>query len=353
MHHARCKDSPSNAQIEQTRGLLDRDKRHLLAFTLCGLLLAFFSSLLMSSCARIPPTYGKSRDIVVVSTKIDTQLVTSTLQLYNYVPQRESLFTFLFAEDTAINSVKKFHTLFLYGSLQDEFLNILLDDEAEQATIKDTFTLFRLEDLWSKHQLVVILAVSTPEYIEEGIQRFKDVVTEILEENYYSRVKLNYYTKHIDNRLKESLRSYGVTFDIAKGWLIDSTYKDDNFIFVHAHFPDRVIFFYKEAFDKDLTEDFVYSKRDSLTSRYYKGDYILREMTHIETIEFKGMQGMRLKGVWQNDSLVAGGPFLSYFFVDKDTLYVLDGMLFNPGERKTDYFTMMEVILNSFEIVGK
>lgn len=334
-------------------GILHPGKKHLLMFAFFGLLLTFLIYTLTSSCARIPQTYGKSRDIVVVSTRIDTHLVTSTLQLYNYVPQREPLFTFLFAEDTAINNVKKFHTLFLYGSLQDEFLNILLDDEAEQATQKDTFTLFKLEDLWSKHQLVVILAVATPEYIEEGIRRFKDVVTEILEDNYYSRVKLNYYTEQIDNKVKKDLRSYGVTFDVAKGWLIDSTHKDDNFIFVHAHFPDRVIFFYKEAFDKELTEDFMFSKRDSLTSRYYKGDYILKELTHAETIEFKDMRGMRLKGVWQNDSLVAGGPFLSYFFVDNDTLFVLDGMLFNPGERKTDYFTMVEVILNSFEIVRK
>ena len=309
--------------------------------------------MLMSSCARIPPTYGKSRDIVVISSTIDSQLIVNSLQLYNYVPQKESLFTFIFAEDTAINTVKKFHTLFLYGSLRDGFIDVLLDSEAKKATEKDTFTLFKLEDLWSKHQLAIILAVSEPEYITLGLSRFKDAITKILEENYYNRVKANYYIKQIDKTMKTSLREYGVTFDIAKGWLIDSTYKDDNFMFVHTHFPDRAIFFYKELYTAELSSDYALSKRDSLTRMYYKGDYILRDLTDTEEIEFKNLRGIRLRGVWQNDSLVAGGPFLSYFLKRDDTLYVLDGMLFNPGERKTDYFTMVEVILNSFEIVEK
>ncbi len=306
---------------------------------------------LLTSCARIPPTYGKSRDIVVISSTIDSQLIEDNLQLYNYVPQKESLFAFIFAQDTAINSVKKFHTLLLYGSLQDGFIDILLDDKAKKTTEQDTFTLFRLENLWTKPQLVVILAVSEPQYIEAGLLRFKAVITEILEENYYNRVKTNYYVKQIDQKMKNTLSGYGVTFDVTKGWLIDSTYKDDNFIFVHTHFPDRVIFFYKEPYTAELSRDYALSKRDSLTRAYYKGDYILRDLTRTEEIEFKNMKGIRLRGVWQNDSLVAGGPFLSYFLKKNDTLYVLDGLLFNPGERKTDYFTTVEVILNSFELV--
>ena len=63
------------------------------------------------------------------------------------------------------------------------------------------------------------------------------------------------------------------------------------------------------------------------------------------------MKGMRLKGVWQNDSLVAGGPFLSYYLKDNDTLYIIDGILFNPGERKSDYLTQIEVIMNSFTVI--
>ena len=91
-------------------------------------------------------------------------------------------------------------------------------------------------------------------------------------------------------------------------------------------------------------------KRDLLTKKYYNGDYILNDLVNSEEIEFKNMRGLKLKGVWQNDSLVAGGPFVSYFLIDRDTLYVIDAVLFNPGKRKSDYFTTLEVIMNSFQI---
>jgi len=305
---------------------------------------------LIISCARIPPHMGRSRDVVVISSEIDSSIIVNNLQVYNYVPQKEGLFSFMLAPDTLIEQFNKYHTLILYGSLQDEFIDILLDSKAKETTKTDTFTLFKLDDVWAKGQLVIILAVSSPNYIQQAMNKYQNLISKILEENYYTRIKDNHYSKALDKKVKKILRKYGITFDVGKGWLIDSTYKDENFIFIHAHFPDRSIFFYKEAIDEELTSSFMLDKRDSLTKRYYNGDYLLRDLTSPEKIEFKGMTGLRMKGVWQNDSLVAGGPFISYFLTKNDTLYVIDGMLFNPGERKSDYFTNVEVILNSFEI---
>lgn len=302
------------------------------------------------SCAKIPHHMGKSRDVIVIASDIDSSAIVNNLQVYNYVPQREALFSFIFAADTAIEQYKRFHTLILYGSLKDTFIDIMLDQDAKETTRTDTFTLFKLNNVWAKEQLVIILAASKSEYIQQGMKKYKSLISKILEENYYARIKANYYSRALDKKTKNTLRKFGITFDIGKGWLIDSTYTDDNFVFIHAHFPDRSIFFYTEKLDKQLTSSFALDKRDTLTERYYNGDYILRDLTYSEKIEFKGMTGLRIKGVWQNDSLVAGGPFVSYFLTKNDTLYVIDGMLFNPGERKSDYFTTIEVILNSFEL---
>ena len=64
---------------------------------------------LLLACAKIPPHVGKSRDIVTISSKINEPLIVNALQVYNYVPQKEGLFTFLFAQDTAITHYDKFH----------------------------------------------------------------------------------------------------------------------------------------------------------------------------------------------------------------------------------------------------
>lgn len=302
------------------------------------------------ACERMQPSVGKSRDVVIVTSAIDTALVSQNIQIYNYVPQRERLFYILFAPDTLIHAYNKFHTIFLYGSLDDEFMTLLLSQDAKQATVADTFTLFKLHDVWARDQLCVVLATAGREYLRDGMERFGPLIQEILEENYYQRIKENYYGKGIDQGMKTALSSLGFTVDLGEAWLIDSTYKDDNFIFIHAHFPDRNIFYYREEHTGGITASYAVAKRDSLTGTYYNGDYILEEFTHADPIEFKGMNGIRLRGVWQNDSLVAGGPFISYFLQSGDTLRVLDAVLFYPGERKSDFLMTLEVILNSFEI---
>jgi hypothetical protein len=306
---------------------------------------------LFTGCSRIPADIGRSNEVVVVSTKIDSVLIVEHLQLYTFVPQKENLFKFTYVHDSLIKYYKNYHTLFLYGSLEDEFLDILLRNDAKATTREDTFALFKLNDLWTRDQTVIILVASEHDHIRRAFTKFKPVITPLLEENYYQKIKQTYYVKKMSKKLKKTLASYGFTMDFDKQWMIDSTFRNEGFVFIHTHFPDRSVFYYREPLQEPLTDSLVFKKRDELTAQFYRGDYILRDFTTIEPIEFKELQGIRMRGVWQNDSLVAGGPFISYFFTHKDTLIAIDGLLFNPGERKSDYFTALEVILNSFEPV--
>lgn len=313
--------------------------------------LTLFLALLSFCQRRLPESVGKARDVVVVSPEIDSSLIVNNLQIYQYVPQREPYFIFIFATDTMLKSVKQFHSIFLYGSLKDIFISELLNEEARAVTKKDTFNLFKVENLWAKNQTVVILAVSEREYIPRGMNKYQKIIKKLLEEEYYRKVKLAFYEKEIDNNLKKHLKRFGWELDLPVGWMIDSTYKNENFIYVHTHYPDRSIFLYKEKETVQLNDSIAIQKRNTLTKKYYNGDYILKEFTKIEPIEFQNFKGFRMKGVWQNDSLVAGGPFLCYLLSQRDSLFIIDGILFAPGERKTDYMMGLEVILNSFKLV--
>jgi hypothetical protein len=303
------------------------------------------------ACARMKRSVGKSNDVVVVISNFDKNLITEATQIYNYVPQKEGLFNFIFVGDTLLDAYQYNHAILLCGTLQDDFIQTLLNSEARTQTEKDTITLFKKNDLWASGQLTLILAVRDQQYMEKAFMKYGKLIAQTLEENYYQRVKKNYYVAGISSKMKDRLKKYGLTIDISEAWLIDSTYQADGFIYVHTHFPDRSLFFYKEARSQALDGPSALAKRDSLTREYYSGDYILRELTIFEPIEFLGIKGIRLRGVWQNDSLVAGGPFLSYFLSGKDTLYVIDGVVFNPGERKTDYLTKIEVIMNSLNLI--
>jgi hypothetical protein len=319
----------------------------------CFIVAVLMAMTLTISCTNIPSSIGKSYEVVVAASSIDSTMITANIQLYNYVPQKEGLFTFLFKADTAIKQFSRYHTIIIYGTPEDESIGTLLNDDAKLATKKDTFTLFKLNDLWAREQLVVIMAVSEAVYISQGIEKYGNIISDILEENYYQRIKKNYYYRDIDKKHKKTLENFGVTFDITKSWMIDSTYWDENFLFFHTHLPDRSIFFYKEPASQDLSRTMVMEKRNALTAKYYDGDYILNDLVNSEEIEYRDMKGLKLRGVWQNDSLIAGGPFISYFLTDGDTLFVIDAVLFNPGTRKSDYFTTLEVIMNSFQLVKR
>ncbi|MGD8978583.1 MAG: DUF4837 family protein [candidate division WOR-3 bacterium] len=313
--------------------------------------LIFLVILAILACSRFVRSIGKSSDVVIIASLIDEDLIVENIQLYNFVPQQEGIFTFIFASDTALENYKKHHAVFIYGTLKDDFIHTMLNEEAREATEKDTFNLFKLNDLWAHEQTVLVLAVRDEENIQQGLSKYHQLIGHTLEENYYRRVKKNYYDAGISSRMKDRLKAYGMTIDINEAWMIDSTYQDSNFIYIHTHFPDRSIFYYKEAMSEKPDGSFAIAKRDSLTARFYNGDYILQELTSAEPIEFAGLRGVRVKGVWQNDSLIAGGPFLSYFLSDGDTLYIIDGIVFNPGERKTDHLTKIEVIMNSLNLI--
>jgi hypothetical protein len=160
---------------------------------------------------------------------------------------------------------------------------------------------------------------------------------------------LSFYEKEMDKKIRSHLHRFGWELDVPVGWMIDSTYKKENFISIHTHYPDRSIFLYREKSTDILSDSMVIRKRDGLTKKYYNGDYVFKELTTVEPVEFRDMRGLRIRGVWQNDSLVAGGPFLSYFLKKSDSLYIVDGILFLPGERKTDYIMGLEVMMNSFQ----
>ncbi len=306
---------------------------------------------LIATCARLTRSIGKSNEVIVISSRPDQELIIESLQLYNYVPQEEGLFKFIFVSDTALPDYEKQHAILLYGTLQDEYIRVMLSQDARDATETDTFTLFRLDNLWADGQMTIILAIRDTAYIKQGVEKYGQLISQNLEEHYYQRVKKNYYFTGVSSRMKDQLKKFGLTLDINDAWLIDSTHQNENFLSMHTHFPDRSIFFYKEPKDVTLGGEFAIAKRDSLTEQFYDGDYILKELTIAEPIEFSNLKGIRLKGVWQNDSLIAGGPFLSYFLTDGDTLYILDGIVFNPGERKSEHFTKIEIIMNSFSLI--
>lgn len=304
--------------------------------------------LIQPACGRLPPAMGRSREVVAVSVVIDSTLVQS-LQIIQRFPQPEPMFNFIYASDTALKRYRTFRNILIYGSLPDRNISRLLNAEARAAVLRDNFALFKKHDLWARDQLVLILVTAEPQLLWETFKEFQPLISRILEDEYRQRLKRDYYATPLDDDLKNRLRKYGWSMDLHRGWLIDTTQLREGFLFVHTHDPDRSIFCWREPGSRLPGDTAAIKKRDELTRRFYAGDYVVRGTMTSSQVSFQGKPALRLQGIWQNDSLVAGGPFVTYLFSDRDTLYMVDAILFLPGERKTEAFIKLDIALNSFQ----
>ncbi|MCS7249578.1 MAG: DUF4837 family protein [candidate division WOR-3 bacterium] len=310
------------------------------------------SILLLFSCSPLPPTIGKLREVIIF-TEYQNEIaeeISKILEKKVYTPQPESYFTIRYKPFSSFPLLKDFTTLFLIGTITDEFISDLVGDKIEIIK-RDTFGFFRLKDLYTKNQQIFIFVSNNKNLLKEGLKRYEKRIFYSLLEHIYNLIHLYTYSIGIDKKkIKYLKENYRFTLKVPKKYILKEEYKDNNFIYLFTHYPDRSIFVYFDNKKRDLMPKKIADLRDSLTIKFYNGDYILREYTFAETTYFLNQVALKLIGVWQNDRDIIGGPFISYAFNYQDKFFLLDGTLFYPGEKKLNNLLQLDVILNTFEV---
>ncbi len=308
--------------------------------------------LFLFSCSPLPPTIGKLREVIIF-TEYENEIrdiISKILEKKVYTPQPESYFTIRYKNLASFPLLKDFSTLFLIGTISDEFISDLIGDKIEIVK-KDTFGFFRLKELYGKNQQIFIFVSNDKNLLKEGLKRYEKRIFYSLLEHLYHLIHLYTYSIGIDKeKIKYLKENYSFAFKVPKRYFLKEEYKKENFIYLFTHYPDRSIFIYFDNKKRELIPKKIADLRDSLTIKFYNGDYILREYTYYETTYFLNQLSLKIMGVWQNDKDIIGGPFISYAFNYKDKFYLIDGTLFYPGEKKLNNLLQLEVILKTFEV---
>ncbi|MEO0113285.1 MAG: DUF4837 family protein [candidate division WOR-3 bacterium] len=304
------------------------------------------------SCSPLPPTIGKLREVIIFTeyqNEIEN-LISQILEKKVYTPQPEPYFTIKYKNLASFPLLKDFTTLFLVSTISDEFISDLVGDKIEIIK-RDTFGFFRLKDLYTKNQQIFIFVSSEKNLLKEGLKRYEKRIFYSLLEHIYDLISLYTYSIGIDKeKIKYLKENYHFTFKVPKRYILKEEYKKNNFIYLFTHYPDRSIFIYFDNTRRELLPEKIANLRDSLTIKFYNGDYILREYTYAESTYFLNQPALKLIGVWQNDKDIIGGPFISYAFNYQDKFYLIDGTLFYPGEKKLNNLLQLDVILRTFEV---
>jgi hypothetical protein len=312
-----------------------------------------FFSIIFHDCSKnLPSSIGKVRQIIVLSNyrpEIEKP-VQYTLQRNFYTVQPEPEFLIRYEPLSRFDDFVKFHLIFIIGLINEEPIQTLLSPH-QQKIYNDTFGLYAFSNPWASNQKVLVFAATNLEFLESGLERYaqrirkeySDYILQYMHDITYARG----YKKQLSEQLSEK---YKFSVKVPNGFFLNTKYAAQDFIYLVGHNPTRSIFIYSQPASKDLEPASLINLRDSLTNLFYDKDFVYQEYTYAETTAINSVPAVKITGAWQNNELVAGGPFVSYCFNKNGRFYFLDGMVFYPGKRKLDNLKQMDAILRTFQI---
>ncbi|MBS4016189.1 MAG: DUF4837 family protein [Candidatus Latescibacteria bacterium] len=305
------------------------------------------------TCSRdLPSSIGRVRQIIVLSnfkTEIEKE-ITYTLQRNFYTIQPEPEFLIRYEPLSRFNDFVKFRLIFIIGLIKEEPIQTLLSQYQEKIS-QDTFGLYSFTNPWASNQKVLVFATTDIKFLDAGLKRYEqrirkeygDYILQYMHDVTYARG----YKKQVSEQLAEK---YNFSVKVPNSFFLNEKFAEHHFVYLVAHNPTRSLFIYSQPAHKELDPASLIAMRDSLTNLFYDKDFVYQELTYAETTSFNNMPALKIVGAWQNNQLVAGGPFVSYCFNKNGRFYFLDGMVFNPGKRKLDNLKQLDAVLNTFKI---
>ena len=253
------------------------------------------------------------------------------------------------------------------------FLRRRLSDKAEQAILDGQTAVVPKPDLWRRSQRIYYVATATPDALAETFQNQGSEIRNTFKEITLERLRQQMYEEGRRSSLEDSLMErHNFTLNIQHDFQIavDTTTASEGFVWLRrllAQTRREFVIYYAENVSPDqLTPEWIYAKRDSLTREHLRGnvqgfaniDY--RRALETDQISFLDRYGYETRGLWYMATPVngsnelrpvgGGGPFINFTFYDQatDRVYMLDGSVFAPDFDKLNFIRHMEVMARTF-----
>ena len=274
--------------------------------------------------------------------KRDLKLLLDSLTFILNAPQPESLFVLVPLTPEELGPYEGYSNLIVLATSASASFKVYLETFGEpksglsEARDKPWEGAYALGVYFPKEEA---LWASLPSLIRKIRGKMKARTYELAE-------RLAYYAGRRGDFSKEIEERWGVRLDVPEGWAYIKGLQQKDFFAMAKHNPDRFFFVWRSEGPRNPTPEEVLNLRDSLTSIYYEGDYVLRNAVFAEPDTFAGYPALAVWGLWQNDKKVIGGPFKCFAFNSGGKFYLVDMAVFAPEKRrKLRYILRMESFL--------
>ena len=326
--------------------------------------LLFICSILCSyGCKRKQLIAGGQRDVIVVMTeeKLWTQIeehMKDALEKEVFTPNREIIYELMHVlpENFSLNMYGK--NLILIGYLNDQsessnLISSFLTDKAKEMIQQKQGFIFEKENPWAIGQYLLIITSPGKPELSEIIEKRKNTILNYFEESSYKRAKwLIYSAGRQEKKEKKLQKEFSFSIDIPYGfyWKGEDTIK--TFTKFVRKFPFRLISIgWKEKMVESISYDDACRIRDSIGGLYFEKDVIVKSKTKGKSTKFLDRDSYKLEGIWENNEIIMGGPFRTYFFNDtiQQRFYIVDIHVFAPGKKKWFYLKELESVASTFK----
>lgn len=308
-------------------------------------------ALLLGCGSRQRYSLGRLREVTLISRQDEAvfQLVESILGNQVRTPQYEREFRLKRGDYQRLVDYSRMRLLLIVGTTDDTVVASLLGARVDSLVAGD-HGLYRMRNVWARNQTVVLLVARHDSLLLRALRNYAGRLYQAMYDIVLEQMAAATYFQSPQSKKSEELsRRYCFTLDVPAHWLVETRHDSARFVYIYGHYPDRSIFVYWSDQQVPLRVDSLLALRNGLTQSFYDGDVVNEGIPVVaETISFLNEPCLRLKGLWHNQREVIGGPFVSYCFAYQGRFFMVDGVLFNPGENKLDNMFQLEAIIRTF-----
>lgn len=326
------------------------------------LITLFVGVLTLNGCTPKPLAVGDSGSIVVVADDIDRPLVQNSLeQKFGKkiaTPQQEPLFTLFWEDGKTLAEYTSTPIIILTASINGygptaRLLNEMLTPTVKEGVISGEYSVFKRNDPWARHQLLLIITGKTQSDIGQNVDLWVDSLFQWAVDFERNRLSTQLFRRGEQTKLEEELTDkHGFNIRIQHDYFLSQDNDSLSFSRLIRHHPDRwvTIAWGPMSEEKLLTPDFIYERRKLIGSGFLDPVIHYDDFFKSETSTLNGQKAVLVRGLWATGEPIGGGPFFTYGIWDSalKRYYIIDGAVFSPGETKMKYLWQLETICQSF-----
>jgi hypothetical protein len=320
------------------------------AGTLVAIALAF------SGCSegkRIPAV-GPGYEIVVLASSESVALGQSVERILSreiVLVREEPTFEVVLDRLEEFSFYKTRKLLFAVGAPESKQLKKLLR-RATGTKARTSFPgLWIVTEPFSAGQILFVLS-GPPGALIENLEKRADSLLEIVEEAATTLLLTNLFRAGEKPGAREDMiRRWGWGVRLHPDWVVDDRFASQRFVRVWRDAPVAQLFVSWEEGKVDRSPVGWLVRRNDLGARFYDGDTVVYERSSSEqsSTPFE-IEGLLMKGVWENEKYVIGGPFKSWAFycLEDDRTYLVDLSVYAPDRSKRPLERTLEAVARTF-----